>query len=441
MMRAFALVLSLTATLAACASTPAAPAPEPVPRDESAFCAMRRGVCERQIACGVYLMTRAMSVESCLGQLACEAQERAARVSGVSLDEAKLLRCTAALKAASCAELTPFEGPVESSLLATNDDCATALAGTRVAGEACVLGSQCAEGFTCGGSACPGTCRAKPASCNPGVCPAGTFCDGLDCKVQATRGATCALCGGDDVACSSCEAGLFCQLRPGEFTGTCVDAKAAGSSCADITSFNECAAPNVCLTDTSRCEAPRALGETCSGALDCGRDARCDLGGTGTCAPLLPLGAACTNVFYACGPGASCVSGVCTRGGAPPSRGDVEVRATVGAGEDCGRANCGPNLACRPHGDSQNPSWSCDPLVPAGGVCEPESEGLKTFLMLAGKRAAAPCAEGVCDLFASPWRCVVPQAPGSRCSRAGVDLACASGVCANARCADFYACR
>lgn len=436
-MRLIALVLPCFAALAACASSPV----QPAPIDESAFCAMRRAVCERQVSCGVYLMTRATSVEACLAQLGCDAQERAARVSGVSVDDAKLLRCTAALREASCAELTPFEGPVETTLLATNEDCAGALAGTRVAGEPCVLGIQCAPGFTCGGGTCPGTCRAKPPACNPGVCPAGTYCDGFDCKPQAKRGASCELCGGDDVACNGCEAGLYCQRRQGEFTGTCVDAMPAGSSCGDIASFNECAEPHVCLSDTGRCEAPLALGATCSGALDCGRNARCDFNGTHACAPLLPLGAACSNVFYECGAGASCVNGVCTRGGAGPSKGAVEVRGIVGAGEDCERASCGARLACRPHGDSQNPSWRCDPLVPVGGVCEPESEGLKTFLLLSGLRAAAPCEEGVCDLFGTPWRCVVPQPPGHPCVRAGLDLACASGVCANARCADFYACR
>lgn len=438
-MRSAFVPAAFACALAACASSPSS-TPTPA-SEESPFCALRRLVCERQVACGTYLLTRATSVESCMAQLACGAQERAAAVSGVRLDEEKIQACAEALRGASCEALTPFEGDMPSTVLATNAACAGVVSGTRRAGEACVLGVQCADGLECAGGTCPGTCRAKAPACNPGVCPAGTYCADTACKPQAKLGASCSFCSGDDASCNSCEIGLFCQMRAGEFSGTCVAAKPTGAACSDSSSFNECAAPNVCLSEGSVCAAPVPLGQPCAGALDCGREARCDFNGTHACAPLLPMGAACTNVYFECGPGAACVDGVCTRGGAGPTKGAVEVRPTVGAGGDCFRANCGPNLACRPHGDAQRPTWTCDPLVPVGGVCEPESESFKVLLMLAGVRAVSPCEEGVCDLFSTPWRCVTQKQPGEACSRPSLDLACASGVCSNARCADFYACR
>jgi hypothetical protein len=151
----------------------------------------------------------------------------------------------------------------------------------------------------------------------------------------------------------------------------------------------------------------------------------------GTCAPLIPIGGACTDVNQACGPGATCA----------PSATGAETCAAItsgGAGASCAieTVQCAEGLVCNPSGvcaapgaagtacqeDQQCASPLVCPAITGTGTCQPPSA------------VGGPCSGGsgcqsglACNFSTHQCVAVTWVQPGQPCN--GGNLVCLSGSC------------
>lgn len=266
--------------------------------------------------------------------------------AGTAITPAYLTRCAAAVdqQPPGCLPDDPERGIAECLLPP----------GTAAVGAPCSDNEQCESGY-CGkerreaGTGAPpfcGQCVATPGEGAPcaasgRLCGNGLTCLGGTCRKEpapVAAGGTCATRQGDE---ARCQWGLEC-LRVeggGEVTGVCGTLPGAGASCTD-----RCAKPLQCRGGT--CVAPAAEGGDCPLSGECRRDLFCEPaskkcrafsvvgvgatcgtpgvkcegtlacvrsagGGTATCAPRVPVGAACTEEGAPCTHLARCVEGFC----------------------------------------------------------------------------------------------------------------------------------
>jgi hypothetical protein len=135
-----------------------------------------------------------------------------------------------------------------------------------------------------------------------------------------------------------------------------------------------------------------------------------------------------------CGADHICREGTCQSTAEVFEQRVTEPRPFVGEGEDCGNANCGPGLACRPSGQPLAPTWRCEPAIAVGQPCS--VEGFEFDLLMFNGVAA--CTEGICDLFAETPTCVVPKPAGAACSPDGFTVECSTIFCIDGTCVDPY---
>lgn len=304
----------------------------------------------------------------------------AVRAGEVTFDPEQANRCLAAYRA----ERGCLVYGVESD---ASDACANAFVGTVARGGVCSADWQCAGDAICAGDTCPRHCVPRlpeGASCAWLQCGRGLTCAGLTYHPDGTRSGIgrCAYAPhlpGDACTGTSCTADLPCvdggcrRGRRGESCqdfecspdllcsapwdparpnyGVCGDGVPVGGACA--LPRDACAIGARCVDGT--CETIAGPGETCDATHPCVYSFGCE---HGTCTPLPPLGAHCTD---------GCLEGVCRDGtcSLSPDGEACSVPATIAVGECTGvcaastdgyrcmeapepGGPCGPYLSCGP---------------------------------------------------------------------------------------------
>jgi hypothetical protein len=167
--------------------------------------------------------------------------------------------------------------------------CAQFPAGTRQAGEACLLSEQCASLF----------CKGVNVSDSSGVTVYGAIQCGA-CAPRLAEGDPC------DVASDACEIGFSC------FRSVCRKQGVQGEACAV---WNDCALPTWVCKSSGVCDSVTADGQPCATQADCTTDTGCDVA-SGLCTPVTfgQPGAMCDGNVYRCEAGdCDTKSGVCPR--------------------------------------------------------------------------------------------------------------------------------
>jgi hypothetical protein len=335
--------------------------------------------------------------------------------------------------------------------------------------------SECRDGF-CGGSACPGTCNAFVAlgqDCDATPqCGPGAYCSANKCRAYVALGADC--------TSGTCDPMQVCitETLPNP---TCVEKRSLGEAC----QWKSQCSRGDCYQ--SKCTAEVPLGAPCNNGAYCAPDAQCT---NDVCAPLLAVGADCTDGLYVCADGAQCVNGKCPQlsqagGTCPCVRGlwcDVNNTCQVlrKLGADCSQSNpqnveipCEAPLRCRatllnqgtftafvcsnPGNQGEpcqftsacksplfcDPTTSrCQPPAPKDAACNP---ALALDTCQAG--LFCECTAGNCPTELCRGSCVDTAAPGACRVRAANDetcvnnAGCSSGNCVNQKCAPDAQCR
>jgi hypothetical protein len=194
--------------------------------------------------------------------------------------------------------------------------CATYPLGTRMAGEPCLVSTQCASlwckgvgvigagGSVLGNAVQCGTCASRLAegeSCDVAndACEVGLSCFGGACRVKGQQGAPCA-------ARSDCALPWVCKSN-----GICNSITPDGQPC--ITS-SDCTTDTACDVTTKLCTPKQFAqpGAMCDGEVHDCEAGECDKA-TGACPTILPDGAACdpSDASTVCGDYARCFEGKC----------------------------------------------------------------------------------------------------------------------------------
>jgi hypothetical protein len=175
----------------------------------------------------------------------------------------------------------------------TDSCCAGTCGSTALAvdTEACLRGTDCADGFYCGSDRVCHTIGEDGDTCvNDAQCDLGLACSLGACRAPVADGEACPF-----GRCS--DLGDYCDAT----TKVCTAFKAVGEACASAT---ECSPYDVC--DTT-CKALAKLGDPCGmSGLDCDSISRCDAT-TETCMAPLENGMPCDE-------GHECTSGYCKPG-------------------------------------------------------------------------------------------------------------------------------
>jgi hypothetical protein len=288
-------------------------------------------------------------------------------------------------KAAECVAAPWVDCPPRSSALPFNlpsvpKACLEAFTAAVDAGDACTLGNECVNS-ACDRlpGSCAGTCSARDAGVARtklgGDCSAGALCDprlGLpadagivDAGVLVCDGVTCRNAAGDaGMPCgdmADCAPGLYCALAGSPF-GSCAPQVPLGAAC------------------TNDENAAGHGGRQCQGAALCAglgfangtvHAGTCTLAAdfAGPCTPPLTDGSGLTTVISGCAVGYSCSCGSCV---APPASG-----------------------ACSP-GPTQ-----CDPLQ---AWCDFEGSGCQPKVVQGACTNDSACVSGACEASV----CVTP---------------------------------
>ncbi len=213
--------------------------------------------------------------------------------------------------------------------------------------------------------------------------PLPAACDAF-VLATAAIGEACQLTGGGLAFCGATADGV---CAPGEAATTCAALPGDGAACAD----GRCAPGLACNAD--RCQAPAALGASCSDAGACVAGLVCDP--MGRCAAPLPATATCTDSAQ-CQRGLRCDGGACV--------------AAAALGDDCtGPGACGNLRACG--------------RAPERRTCD-DPAGL-----------GAPCTDGACaaglGCAQATSTCVALPTEGQACldgAGCAAGLTCADGV-------------
>ena len=230
------------------------------------------------------------------------------------------------------------------------------------------LQTQACGAFTCGPSACLGTCSVD------GECAGGAWCSGGVCTQKGDPGAACG-------ASNQCATG-FCA------DGVCCD-KACRGQC------EACDVPGFAGTCSPVAGPPRGTRPACaSDATVCA--GTCD--GTSTAACAYP-GAATACRAASCSGGTATLPGSCDgTGSCPPA----EL-------QPCGAFACGATSclgSCAADGDCSPGNWC------SGGVCVPRRTN-GTSCGGAGQCASGLCVDGVCCDRACTGQCEACDGKGS----------------------------
>jgi hypothetical protein len=213
----------------------------------------------------------------------------------LSIDGSAANSCVAATRDAPCNAVQPntFVG------------CEHIFVGHVPLGSSCGSDAECTAGFcqrsnsgTCGGICT--TFAVENASCASLQCDrTKNFCDSAQiCRARGAVGAACKANNQD----ADCQDGLGCNGV------SCQKPAAAGEPCAatQLGTTSGCQSGLHCVitADTPVCAANVAAGQACSDALACPDGHRClglsGHGGSGTCTPILDVGAACDPMADAC---------------------------------------------------------------------------------------------------------------------------------------------
>jgi Dickkopf N-terminal cysteine-rich region len=247
----------------------------------------------------------------------------------------------------------------------------------------------------------------------------------------------------DAIAGQSCNPGdQDRRVEPGACNDTFKGNRKDGEACFDSgeCASRRCTLPQTCtmaccIGSCTALPAPAAIGQSCTNGVPCVDGAYCNTtGGTTTgpvCAALLGAGVQCQNDAQ-CTWGLQCMGGSCQK---PPA---------VGAG--CIAGDCGVDGHVCAEGSS-----TCEKLLFEGAICDPANNLCAAYLTcdttarkcVAGPAVGQPCPTGVCgpggfcklDLTGSV--CTAPQANGQTCTG---NRECASGACAQGKCADPTVC-
>lgn len=237
---------------------------------------------------------------------------------------------------------------------------------------------ECAAGASCvSGGSCPSRCRAK-AGAGVFVTNSNQCLDGLYGRIQSTDAGFGFICepraaaGGRCTGSNECETGLVCNPE----TTRCEAARPLGASCtaadggaltgASLFSSSEVCDPSaslVCARASAgyACQARRRLGEPCG---QCRFDLQCGSpdGGAAQCLPLGTLGQFCSGLN-------GCIDGTYCQTAFPESFGPGICAARVTVGQSCsGGDSCGLGLACTLElSDAGFASFCRDAGVGAGG--------------------------------------------------------------------------
>ncbi len=327
----------------------------------------------------------------------------------------------------------------------STDSCSGLGQGTCLAGLVCDTSGECRQvrpalGEVCGAAVCQDGLACINSRCTtiPGV---GDTC-GVGLAIPPTRG--------------NCGPGLLCDYSNGLLSPLICrnDPPQAGQTCGVLA---PCASNLTCFN--SKCESPRAAGQTCDATVanNCQAGLLCEGTPTAICRSPGTAGAVC-GVGLSCASGLVCdVSGVCRNN--PPKQGQpcggsvtcespLACNALVGGtcqarlsvGQFCAgvvgvntQANCGAGLICD-GGDficRNNPpkvGQTCGVLVP----CE---SGLTCFnSKCATPRAAGEtCDQTVANTCQAGLKCegaptAICRTPGAAGAVCGVGLSCASGL-------------
>lgn len=415
---------------------------------EAVFCpTLAQARCDRELDCDLLDLAQ---LPTCVARLtaACRDDFRRVDAGAATFDPPAAATCLAALPAWRC-----IQGP-----LSLPDACAfhRVFDPAGQPGTACVDSGDCVQGFCFGTASECRTCRdfaglSQPCSTTDKRCdPLAQYCPPASiprtCAALLADGAPCgsslecatAWCnysadvpdaGPDrcgrlplDAGCgdpSDCVPGAWCRgyawSGSAVTPGTCAPRLALGAPCANLPDDDGCLEPATCLGGTCAAPAPYSLdaGAECETLSHCqeplycrGYEALQPDGGrslrSGTCAPRLGPGAACSFTTYVdtdCGEGATCgASGRCV------------LRGSADAGCQA-RYECRDFLAC------PNSTARCAPYLALGQPCD-------------SAPTAAPCADGYCGEAApdAGTTCLGPRPTGAACSPTA-PATCASGRC------------
>ncbi len=375
--------------------------------------------CERQVECGVPLLSQAKTLEACIEEQMEAVGDVPKTLGGgaVVLKSETIADCTSVLAVATCEALGNKRFEIDES-------CTTYWQGTVAIGGDCHGGAvnDCVAGSMCDLSdgVCPGTCVAVVEDCIEGGCEDGEFCSALGrCEPKAAIGQPCESVVEGAVHEFACVDGGHCV------EDECVARLEADASCTGMYEF-ECVIGTTCGCDdasctTRSCVDASAAGEPCQMAANCEVGLYCDFG-VGKCAARLAEGADCDESFGACGAGLVCDGGKCK----DPDAVVAEPLPLLEAGADCSRGGiCPLGMLCRcAEPDCQQEDKKCLAGAALGASCEDYLEA---------DYSPYVCAEGLCDLFGS-LTCVKPAAPGDPCTGEQT-FGCGNFICIDGRCA------
>jgi hypothetical protein len=277
----------------------------------------------------------------------------AVKANKITYDATAAKTCLTTLSQASCNN-TQFSG------FSDIPGCGTVFTGSLAAGDTCVADQECVAGSFCqdpgssssgsdgGTSECAGTCVAGGTQCHDSSqCSGGKVCSNAQCVTPVPAGGSGQPCGTG----SSCQDGFYCD-DSGE-SPVCAARGTQGQSCPYSGFANACATGFICVVKDDQsgsvCLAPKAKGDTCEQASQCGgpfsflvcdpsshkcvtrpttgacvgttvfgcdiRTTYCDKSGTPTCKPYKAAGDTCDPAQSECGLGIFGSSGYCSSNG------------------------------------------------------------------------------------------------------------------------------